>query len=1116
MATVEELRTVMRMELSQYNKDLQKLYGVNNAAAKKVEASWLATNKKLDGIGKSMARNISGPLAGVGAALATREVLAYADAWTSAKNSLAVAGVVGRQQASVLEALYRSAQANAAPIGAMADLYGKAAQASDNLGASQQDLLNFADGVGVALKVAGTSAGAASGTLTQLGQLLGSARVQAEEFNSVNEGARPILMAVANGLDEAGGSVNRLKQLVNDGKVSGQQFFQAFLKGLPSIQAMAANSTQTIDQGITKVRNALTKYIGETDSSLGASQRLVAGLNALADNFDTVADATLIFAGILAGGLLGRSMTLMVTRLGLGAKGVLDLVAAFQRVRQVGIAQTLGSVSAALGPIGALLGTVAAGAALYFGTQAAEASQRTERLREEMDALGILADDLSPKVDKASKSIENLAPDQVRKRLRDINDELEAMNSRSWGNLFGGSASTLGDVKIRTRNIQLSPNSSATDKSAAKQMQDLISQAEKGEISLDDVRKRLDEIGKLKVSQGIDELIDALRKAIPYMKSLRDYADQAGKSASSISVGSQDADKADFVRVAKDRRETQEFLDERTSESKKSSLDKEIDARAKSILDAAQKVGKSLDEAAAKIQARTELENEARVKAGEASVSSTADVIKYFENFSAKPYWDVNAYRAGYGSDTVTLADGSIQKITQGMTVSVTDANRDLTRRIGEFQAGIRSKIGGSTFDAMSSNQQAALTSIAYNYGSLPDRIVAAIKSGSEEQVYTAIKGLGSDNGGVNRTRRNKEAELYLSGTTVSTQSRVETAEGFAQTIEQQKQRIAQLKEETALQSTLNPLVDDYGQAMSTLQAAQYLLTEAQREGTAAGKELSSVQQLLHGDLSSLSPEARKQAEAMRQLAAETGNAEAASNRLADQQGKLKQNTQEWNDLSKNATKGFIQDLLNGKSAAEALSNALQKVADKLLDEVLDAIFQVNSASGSGGGSWLSGAIGGFFKLLGFKNGGQIKAYAGGGKLRGEGTGTSDSMLIRASDGEYMVNAKSTEKYLPLLEAINKDKLPAFATGGLIGTAGLSPVTGPRIPDVPRMSASRGVAANVSVGVTVDEEGNLRAFVKDISQKEATSITQAGIATYDSRRLPYRIKEINANPRKVG
>ena len=57
---------------------------------------------------------------------------------------------------------------------------------------------------------------------------------------------------------------------------------------------------------------------------------------------------------------------------------------------------------------------------------------------------------------------------------------------------------------------------------------------------------------------------------------------------------------------------------------------------------------------------------------------------------------------------------------------------------------------------------------------------------------------------------------------------------------------------------------------------------------------------------------------------------------------------------------------------------------------------------------------------------------ATGGLLRGPGTGTSDSIPLWGSNGEYMVNARSTAKYLPDLERINADK---YADGGMVGYA---------------------------------------------------------------------------------
>ena len=56
--------------------------------------------------------------------------------------------------------------------------------------------------------------------------------------------------------------------------------------------------------------------------------------------------------------------------------------------------------------------------------------------------------------------------------------------------------------------------------------------------------------------------------------------------------------------------------------------------------------------------------------------------------------------------------------------------------------------------------------------------------------------------------------------------------------------------------------------------------------------------------------------------------------------------------------------------------------------------------------------------------------YASGGFISGSGTGTSDSIPAMLSDGEFVVNAKSTKLFGPLLEALNAQK---FAKGGRVG-----------------------------------------------------------------------------------
>lgn len=143
-------------------------------------------------------------------------------------------------------------------------------------------------------------------------------------------------------------------------------------------------------------------------------------------------------------------------------------------------------------------------------------------------------------------------------------------------------------------------------------------------------------------------------------------------------------------------------------------------------------------------------------------------LLRGFEGFRETPYYDVNADRIGYGSDTITNADGSVRRVRKGDRVSRADAERDLSRRAGEFAQGARGKIGGDAWDALPGGAKAALTSVAYNYGSIPDRIVGAARSGDLDALARAVEGLGSDNNGINRRRRAKEAS-YIRGSRRST-----------------------------------------------------------------------------------------------------------------------------------------------------------------------------------------------------------------------------------------------------------------------------------------------------------------------------------------------------------
>ena len=232
-------------------------------------------------------------------------IMRLADGYTRFTNQLRVAGLEGENLADVQGKLFTMAQRYGVELEGLGTLYGRTAQGARELGATQAELLQFTSGVAAAIRIQGASTESARGALLQLTQALGGEIVRAEEFNSINEGARPILQAVANGIDKYAGSVARLRRDVIEGEVTSREFFRAFLAGTAELEERALRSNMTIGMSFQVLNNALGQYIGQTDQALSATQRISAGINALANNLDTIIPALAVIIGLLGARYLG-------------------------------------------------------------------------------------------------------------------------------------------------------------------------------------------------------------------------------------------------------------------------------------------------------------------------------------------------------------------------------------------------------------------------------------------------------------------------------------------------------------------------------------------------------------------------------------------------------------------------------------------------------------------------------------------------------------------------------------------------------------------------------------------------------------------------------------------
>jgi len=182
---------------------------------------------------------------------------------------------------------------------------------------------------------------------------------------------------------------------------------------------------------------------------------------------------------------------------------------------------------------------------------------------------------------------------------------------------------------------------------------------------------------------------------------------------------------------------------------------------------------------------------------------------------------------------------------------------------------------------------------------------------------------------------------------------------------------------------------------------------------------------------------------------------------------------------------GAFTSIIDGtKSAKDAFSDFARSFIAQIAQMILRALAlrAVNAALGAAGGA--GGAFGTFLAGLGSKGGlfqlnqqGQL-GFAGGGRVQGRGTSTSDSIHAMVSDGEYVHNAAAVQKYgLNFMEAINRLKLdvntkglPNFAIsrprkmrfqeGGVVDSGSQSPektegLSSLRIINVPDMEAAK-------------------------------------------------------------
>ncbi|WP_081311124.1 tape measure protein, partial [Acinetobacter pittii] len=233
-------------------------------------------------------RQLAGYMAGV---VTVGAAINRMDLYTGINNKLKLVTNSQEELNQAMADTFDIAQRSASAWSAVNDVYSKYMSNAKTLNLTQEQTAKLTEITSKAVAISGSNAESASAALFQYGQALDGGVLRAEEFNSLVDGAGGLLNAMAKGLGVTRGE---LRQMMLDGKLTGEVITKALLKAGDSVDELYGKTDKTISQSLGMLSNAITKFVGEAGKGSGTAQVLSGSIQTLAGNLDVLTSAMMV------------------------------------------------------------------------------------------------------------------------------------------------------------------------------------------------------------------------------------------------------------------------------------------------------------------------------------------------------------------------------------------------------------------------------------------------------------------------------------------------------------------------------------------------------------------------------------------------------------------------------------------------------------------------------------------------------------------------------------------------------------------------------------------------------------------------------------------------------
>ncbi|WP_179988400.1 MULTISPECIES: tape measure protein [unclassified Acinetobacter] len=352
-------------QIGSFTEPMKKAGDTAQRETKRIESSVSSASKAIAGLGAAA-------LAG----LTVGSVINMADEYTQMAARIRNATADTAEYDMVQKRLLETANGTYRSLSEAQEVYLSLAGGMKSLGKTTEETLNVADSLSYAFVANAARADQAQSAMDALNKSMAKGKIDADAWISIVSAADNIIADMAK---VAGKTEAEIRQLGATGKIALSDLLTTLEVTKDANQALADNMENSLADGLQKVRNSFSAFVGEINVTYGVTSKMAGALSILADNLQTVTAA----GGVIAAYVAGTYIPVVVK----------STVAGYQKSRQL-VEQTTVQYAAINAERAAAAAHLAQAEAQVINTQqtlasiAAEKALEIERLKAQMNAIG--------------------------------------------------------------------------------------------------------------------------------------------------------------------------------------------------------------------------------------------------------------------------------------------------------------------------------------------------------------------------------------------------------------------------------------------------------------------------------------------------------------------------------------------------------------------------------------------------------------------------------------------------------------------------------------------------------------------------------------------------------